>query len=265
MLKRLIRWLTNSAGLELTRIRANWRGMPFPDGFMRELLREQGQGTIALLRKVEPFTMTSPERVAALVEATRYVSRACVPGAIVECGVWRGGSMMAIALSLLELGDTTRDLFLFDTYEGMSASLDKDKDCSGNLAAQLLANTPAGTDIWCEAGIEEVRANLLMTGYPAERLHFIKGKVEDTLPHAGLGRIALLRLDTDWYESTRHELVLLYPQLVVGGVLIIDDYGHWQGAREAVDEYFANPARQPVLLQRVDYSGRLVIKCSDAG
>jgi hypothetical protein len=229
---------------------------------LRELHREPGQRSLALLRSVEEYTMTSPERVAALIEATRYVSRARLPGAIVECGVWRGGSMMTVALTLLELNDTSRNLYMFDTYEGMPPPTEKDKDGAGVPAADLLAVTPQGTGIWCEAGLEEVRSNLLKTGYPPERLHFIKGKVEDTVPHAGLGSIALLRLDTDWYESTRHELHHLYPQLGVGGVLIIDDYGHWQGSKEAVDEYFADPARPPVLLQRVDDTGRLGVKWS---
>ena len=69
-------------------------------------------------------------------------------------------------------------------------------------------------------------------------------------------RIALLRIDTDWYESTRHELVHLYPRLSPGGVLIIDDYGHWQGARKAVDEYF----QAGLFLNHIDYTGRLAIK-----
>lgn len=261
MFKRLLRRLAKAFGWEFTRVRATWRGKPLPDGFLHELQREQGHFFLHLLRRVEPYTMTSPERVLALREAIRYLSRAGIPGAIVECGVWRGGSMMTVALSLIEMNDTNRDLYLFDTYEGMPPPSEKDKDGCGNPATELLANTPPGTGIWCEAGLEDVRANLLKTGYPPERLHFVKGKVEETLPHHGLGQIALLRLDTDWYESTRHELNQLYPLLVTGGVLIIDDYGHWQGSKAAVDEYFADSSRSPVLLQRVDYTGRIGVKC----
>lgn len=216
MLKRLVRRLANAVGLELTRVRASWRGEPFPDGFLRELQCEHGHFFLELLRRVEPYTMTSPERILALSEAVRYLSRAGIHGAIVECGVWRGGSMMTAAMSLIEMNDTNRDLYLFDTYEGMSAPTEKDKDGAGNPASELLANTPLGTGIWCEAGLEDVRANLLKTGYSPERLHFVKGKVEETLPYQGLGQIALLRLDTDWYESTRHELKHLYPLLVAG-------------------------------------------------
>jgi hypothetical protein len=100
---------------------------------------------------------------------------------------------------------------------------------------------------------------VLATGYPAERVHLVRGPVEETLPAAAPERLALLRLDTDWYASTRHELEHLYPRLVDGGVLIVDDYGHWQGARQAVDEYFAGTAPPP-LLHRIDYTARIGVK-----
>jgi len=113
--------------------------------------------------------------------------------------------------------------------------------------------------MWAMAPLDRVRRNVLATGYPAERVHFIQGKVEDTLPANAPDRIALLRLDTDWYESTHHELTHLYPRLSPGGVLIIDDYGHWQGSRLAVDEFFAARAYTP-LLGRMDYTGRMMVK-----
>lgn len=97
------------------------------------------------------------------------------------------------------------------------------------------------------------------TAYPMENVHLVKGKVEDTIPKILPSQIALLRLDTDWYESTRHELIHLYPNLVKNGVLIIDDYGHWRGSKQATDEYFDGFAPKP-FLQRVDYTGRLSIK-----
>jgi hypothetical protein len=97
------------------------------------------------------------------------------------------------------------------------------------------------------------------TGYPETKVHYVRGKVEDTIPGTMPGEIAILRLDTDWYESTRHELVHLFPLLTRGGVLILDDYGHWQGARAAVDEYF-DQYRQPILLNRIDETGRIAIK-----
>jgi hypothetical protein len=214
----------------------------------------------AVLKAVRPYTMTSSERVLALVRATRYVSRNHLPGAFVECGVWRGGSMLATALTLCTEGDMERELFLFDTFEGMSVPTDMDRDLSGSAASELLASSPRGSSVWAEASLEDVQQTLSLSGYPAERIHFVRGKVEDTLPHAALTDIALLRLDTDWYESTAHELKHLYPALRVGGVLIIDDYGHWLGARRATDEYFAQPAVAPVLLNPIDYTGRIAVK-----
>ena len=107
--------------------------------------------------------------------------------------------------------------------------------------------------------LEEVRHNLSNVGYPDDRIKLVKGLVEATLPNKAPSKIALLRLDTDWYESTRHELIHLYPRLAQRGVLIIDDYGHWEGAQKAVDEYIRDN-NLPVLLNQIDYTGRIAIK-----
>ena len=217
-------------------------------------LTEAERTTVAAVR---PFTMTSVERIVALTRAIEYIQRAEIPGAIVECGVWRGGSMMAAARALLEGHGPDRDLYLFDTFEGMSAPTVADRDHQGNSAAALLDRSSRDdNEVWCYADLNDVRSNLESTSYPTTRLHFIEGSVEDTIPSHAPADIALLRLDTDWYESTKHELANLFPRLQPGGILIIDDYGHWQGARKAVDEYFSGS----VLLQRIDYTGRLVVK-----
>jgi len=219
------------------------------------------QRELALCESVAPFTMTSPERIVALADAVRHLAMAQIPGDIVECGVWRGGSMMVIAQTLLEVGDVGRDLYLFDTFEGMSAPTDADVAVTSESASSVLARASKadGRSMWCVAGEEDVRANLRRTAYPSERVRLVRGKVEDTLPDQAPEKIALLRLDTDWYESTRHELVHLYPRLASGGILIIDDYGHWLGARKATDEYLASLPVKP-LLCRVDYSGRIALK-----
>jgi O-methyltransferase len=216
-----------------------------------------------IISKVAAFTMTSLERRASLLSSVDHIIRHRIQGDIVECGVWRGGSMMAVALALMARGDASRHLYLYDTFEGMSEPTGEDRSVSGESAQAQLARTPRGEGVWCEAGIDDVRANLASTGYPIERIHFVRGKVEDTIPGTLPQRIALLRLDTDWYESTRHELTHLYPLLSRHGLLIIDDYGHWQGARQAVDEYFADSA-EPVFLHRIDYTARLIVKHSGA-
>lgn len=213
----------------------------------------------AIIETVSPFSMTSPERLLALRDAVRHVCRHGIEGDIVECGVWRGGSMMAAALTMLECGGRRR-IHLFDTFEGMPPPAAADRDLTGVSAATLLAAEQRESgDTWAFSPLDQVRANLRSTGYPAELVRFVPGRVEETIPEAAPERIAVLRLDTDWYESTRHELEHLYPRLAVGGVLIVDDYGHWQGARRAVDEYLAASGAR-LLLSRIDYTGRMAVK-----
>jgi hypothetical protein len=217
---------------------------------------------LTIIKSVEGYCASSPERMVGLMNAIKYISENKIAGSIVECGVWRGGSMMVAAKTLLNLHDASRDIYLFDTYEGMSEPTSEDVMFDGQKASELLAGSErkdGAVNYWCFAGLPDVQRNLRSTGYPDDKLHFIKGKVEDTVPGAAPAQIALLRLDTDWYESTAHELVHLYPRVVSHGVVIIDDYGHWQGARKAVDEYFAKLPFRP-MMNRLDYTGRSLIK-----
>jgi hypothetical protein len=220
-------------------------------------------GFKALCRRCSPFTMTSVERMYALHQAIGHVHRAAIAGDVVECGVWRGGSTMLAALRLLELGDSERSLWLYDTFAGMPDPGKHDADASGTSIAAEWDRYRGRTDdlMFAYATLDDVRANMATTSFPADRLHYVRGMVEETIPATAPERIALLRLDTDWYESTRHELEHLYPRLAPGGVLIIDDYGHWQGARKAVDEWLA-AIDAPPLLVRVDYTGRVAVKPS---
>jgi O-methyltransferase len=215
------------------------------------------------IKRVRRYTMTSPRRIAALCDGVEHAVRAEVPGAVVECGVWKGGSMMAAALTLLRLGVSDRDLYLFDTFQGMPPPTREDVfsayDGYSPMRHWRRRRREGGANAWHYVAADEVRAAVLSTGYPAERVHLVEGRVEDTLPAAAPDEIALLRLDTDWYESTRHELVHLYPRLSPGGVLILDDYGHYEGARRAVDEYFEAEGGRP-LLGRIDYTGRIGVK-----
>jgi hypothetical protein len=214
-----------------------------------------------LYDRVKSFSMTSIERLYAMFQATEYVSRTNVIGDLVECGVWRGGSIMMAALTLLELNDTSRSLYLFDTFEGLPRPGGEDEDFAGNKQYNEWTRhrrTDSSSD-WAYASIEEVRANFDSIGYPSEKVIFVKGMVQDTLPNNAPDRIALLRLDTDWHQSTVWELKHLYERLSANGVLIIDDYGHLKGQRKAVDEFFAERGEHP-LLQRIDYSGRLLLK-----
>jgi O-methyltransferase len=214
---------------------------------------------VELWRRVAPYTMTTPGKVYALARAVDYIVSRPVNGALVECGVWRGGSMMAIALTLLRAGDADRELYLFDTFEGMTEPGDEDVKQGGRSAAEVLQQESRDSSFWAIASIDEVRLAVLGVGYPEERVHLVKGAVETTLPENAPGELALLRLDTDWYSSTKHELIHLYPRLASGGVLIIDDYGYWRGARQAVDEYIREN-ELALLLIPIDHGARVAIK-----
>jgi len=216
------------------------------------------------IKRVRRHTLSSAARIAALCDAVEYIVRNDIEGDIVECGVWRGGSMMAAALTLLRLGEVERDLHLFDTFSGMPEPGEEDvrSPYDGySLHRRWQRQRRGETSSWAVVPMEKVRESMESTGYPPERIHLTEGKVEDTLPAAAPESIAMLRLDTDWYSSTRHELEQLYPRLSPGGVLIVDDYGHYEGARRAVDEFF-DAQREPVLLSRIDYTGRMAIKQS---
>ena len=214
------------------------------------------------LQSFDQFTMTSLERRYHLLESVRHVVRHRIPGSIVECGVWRGGSMMLIAAALLEYGDTSRDLYLYDTFEGMPPPSNVDCDYAARPATARLnaeENSKVQSGVWAIANLSEVKRNMESVGYPPERIHYVCGKVESTIPKYVPEQIALLRLDTDWYESTFHELVHLYPKVAAGAPVIIDDYGYWQGARKAVDE-FLSATSDKILLHRIDNNGRAFVK-----
>ena len=217
-------------------------------------------GMVATCEAVAPYTLTSVERIGGLVQAVRHIARTGVKGDIAECGVWRGGSMLAVARTLLEEGDTSRGLWLYDTFTRMPPPGERDRDIWGRSAASYFEGPvdPHDTDGYRYLPLTEVRDLMQGTGYPADQMHFVAGLVEETIPAEIPESIALLRLDTDWYESTKHELLHLYPRLVDGAMLIIDDYGQFTGARDAVDEHLAT-LDPPPFLHRVDWTGRLLI------
>jgi hypothetical protein len=214
----------------------------------------------ALYEQCREYTMTSWERLYALYKSVQYLVENRIPGDIVECGVWRGGSMKLSAHVLLALGVTDRNLFLYDTFEGMTEpDPEVDVDASGNKAANDWLEVQRRGVKWSYAPLEEVRDVIAGSGYPMDKVVFVKGPVEDTIPATVPDRISLLRLDTDWYSSTKHEIEHLYPRLSTHGVLLLDDYGHYQGARRAIDEYFDRAGKRP-FFTRIDYSCRAAIK-----
>lgn len=210
----------------------------------------------SVIHKTAPYTMTSPERIVALIRASEHILKHRIEGDIVECGVWKGGSIMAVLHTLFQ-NKETRDIYLYDTFEGMTEPGEVDMSFNGVPAKR---DYHESNGKWCYSSLEEVQSNFNTLPYPTNQLHFIQGKVENTIPHESMpNKIALLRLDTDWYESTKHEMVHLFPRLVKGGILIIDDYGHWSGCKKAIDEYFEENGIQ-LFLSRVDYTCRIGVK-----
>lgn len=211
---------------------------------------------------VAPYTMTSPERVWSVINSVKYIVANDIHGDFVECGVWRGGSAMAIAYKLKELGVSDRTLWLYDTFSGLTTPSPKDIEAHSGKSAEALLEENAienENNFLCTASKNEVSTNMLATGYAASNIRLIEGDVLETLNREVPEKIAMLRLDTDWYESTKKELQELYPRLANGGVCIIDDYGYWRGSRAAVDEYFSEN-KINVLLHPIDATGRIFLK-----
>jgi len=204
--------------------------------------------------------MTSKERMYALYKSVQYVIKNDIPGDFVECGVWRGGSTMLIAYTLKELSATDRKIYLYDTFKGMTQPTNFDFKVSDEKIFsmnQWKSEQREDHNEWCFSPLSEVKKNMDMTYYPNNNIFFVKGNVEDTLPKVTTSKIAVLRLDTDWYESTKHELIHLFPLLSKNGVLIVDDYGYWAGSKKAVDEYFD---KNQILLNKIDSSGLIGVK-----
>ena len=209
-----------------------------------------------ILKGTHGRTMTPSNSIVNLIAAAEYISINQIEGAFVECGVWRGGSAMAFALSILEDNTTVREMFLYDTFEGFTDTMEEDfqiKD--GKTAKHLFLKD---RHYVCEADLDDVREGLISTGYPLDRIKLVKGDVLDTIPLTLPESIAILRLDTDYYESTIWELRHLFPLLSKGGVLIIDDFDYWNGSRKACNEFFAEIGMADLLI-RLE-SGRMLVK-----
>lgn len=202
------------------------------------------------------YSKAPTRRMAAMQAALELLDQKNVAGDIVECGVWRGGHLI-----LARLVSPNRRCWAYDTFEGMTKPGKFDTKKNGIKAEDLIKAKPAKRMSY--ASLEEVQDNFAAEGVLDHSLiRFVVGDVAETLTKdINLpGQIALLRLDTDWYESTKIEMEILYPRLVDGGILIIDDYGHWMGAKKAVQEYFAKYGWDATKLQSIDYTAVMMVK-----
>lgn len=206
--------------------------------------------TNEIWEKVRKYTMTDKKRVNGLINSIEYILEKDIPGDFVECGVWRGGSVMAMIL-VLQKYEKTRKIWLYDTFDGMSEPTKEDNHKGKHAQTMMEKNS----FIKCIASIDYVKKGISQLNYQGE-IQYVQGKVEDTIPETTPKSISLLRLDTDWYESTAHELTHLYPLLKNEGIMIVDDYNFWDGSTKAVNEYLS--PSQP--LSKLSSCGVLTIK-----
>lgn len=194
-------------------------------------------------------------------QAACYVADAQIPGAVVECGVWQGGVSAVMAEALAAAGDTDRPFYLFDSFEGIPEPGGYDFRVFQPEVRAL--DLYSQRDDWGKAAPAELAETLSLCSYPQDRFHIVAGDVLKTLPDQAPDQIALLRLDTDWFDSTRHEMQHLYPRLSPGGVLIVDDYWYWDGARQAVDQYLNEHGLRLFLCADSHYHGVSAVKLAD--
>ena len=220
-------------------------------------------GFLDVYKKCQDQTLIPLQAMYALYQAGSYVAKAGIAGDFVECGVWKGGSSMIVALAFLELSNASRKLYLYDTYAGMPETGRHDAEVGDSpfqFAMNLSTQLRGGHSGVFYASLEEVHRNMQSTGYPEEHMFFVKGMVEETIPGWIPEQISLLHLDSDLYQSTYHELTHLYPRLTKGGVLIIDDYGSWKGSRKATDQYFSEQGISMLLTSAGSTGARMGIK-----
>ena len=209
-----------------------------------------------IIKIAKKYSMTTEIRMWALINSIKKVDYEKIEGDIVECGIWKGGNIILIN-KLLKKIKLNKKIYCYDTFEGMISTDKIDKEISsGRSSLQIIKDHEYYK---CESLLKETKKNISKNFDDINNIYFIKGRVEDTLTEEKNipDKISICRLDTDYYSSTKIELEVLYPRLVPGGFLIIDDYGHWSGCKKAVDEYFKDKF---VMMHYVDYACRLIIK-----
>ena len=196
-----------------------------------------------------------------------YLEANKIKGDIVECGVWRGASIQLLTGQSLFMKWPSREFYMFDTFSGMTEPTFHDVRLKDKIPAHILGwkhnleTTGAShlKGIPAYATLQDVKNGFSELGVDENHLNFIQGDVLATIPKFGPSEISLLRIDTDWYESTKHILEHFYPRLVTGGVLILDDFDYWEGAREATVEFFNARGLSPLLI-RQGGGGRIYVK-----
>jgi O-methyltransferase len=194
-----------------------------------------------LTKIVQPYTLVGPERLHNLFNLARRIEAEHIPGDVIECGVYKGGTA-AILARLATQSKMGRTVWLLDSFQGMPPTTDSDGDAAMEWIGKL-STSP-----------DEVKEVLKLAGADLDRVRIVPGFFEETFKEITIPRVALLNLDCDWYESVRLCLHKFYDSVVTGGFISIDDYGYWPGCKLAVDEFF-DQRGLPYTLQEVDSSG----------
>jgi len=247
-MKSFIQKLFNKFGYRISRLHTNLKIPSEADDFQKKIIKE-----------CSDLTATGTIRMFGFLKAIEHVCLNDVKGDIVECGVLQGGNII-MAQKYLNKLNSANLIYGFDTFAGMTEPTKEDTDNNNNSQIKIWKKHLRDDKIcdWAFCSIEDVNKNISNL-VPKNNIKLIKGKVEHTLlikeniPE----KISILRLDTDWYESTKIELEVLYPRLSKGGFLIIDDYGEFSGCRKAVDDFFKNKKHY---LNYIDSSSRVLIK-----
>lgn len=271
MLKRVIKKILNTIGVDIVRSRSSLEGNLGIDEILGYELENEATNCISIVRH---NTMLSKRRLVTLYQQVAYCEKYEIPGAFVECGVWKGGAAGIMALANQQTGKERRPLHLFDAFQEIcepDAAVDGERALrevkqftgrSGHDKGTLQPLTGIYDSMGGAGTLEENRQLLENTiGYPADMLHYHKGWFQETLPtvHEKIGPIAILRLDGDWYASTKICLDYLFDQVVTGGIVIIDDYGTYEGCRRAVDEFIEDEGIQAYLCS-IDRDCRFFVK-----
>ena len=211
------------------------------------------------------FSMTGFDRMFFLIKAINQIHIDNVEGDFVECGVWRGGNLILFQKLIEKLNIKNKKIFAYDTFEGMTTPGNSDFSVNNEKALNIINNLkkknidPAKNIVLAKCDLENVKYNYYKNTKKNNNLILIKGDVEKTLKiKKNLPKkISILRLDTDWYKSTKIELETLFPLLSKNGILIIDDYGYWKGSKKAVDNYFK---KKQINLIKIDFTSRYLFK-----
>jgi len=248
---RILKYLIGKFGLELSRKKSITE-------FPIELSKPE-QDLVQLIFDKQ-YSMTTINNLFATALACKYIINKGINGDFVECGTYRGGHAL-LAAGIFKLHNQTRKVWMYDTFEGMTQPEEIDVEVKSDLKAAHFYESYRKDSItnWCYASELEVRNNFKQMDLLNDNIRFIKGDVHLTLLDSVKlpNKIAILRLDTDWYSSTKVELDVLYPLLTHSGVLIIDDYGWWTGSKLATDEYFKNNV---VFMNYIDQGARIWTK-----